>query len=177
MKKVSLIICAIALVAAVGCKQKNHKMSHDELRAAIDSIEKPLMSAAQFQPIDTVKGRNLVDLYVEFADNYSDDTIAATYLHRAAQVCNGLDCIDEMVTYYDRVIDEYPEYRHLDECYYEKGIYLDNAGRKDAARDAYQQFLDNYPNHFLAEDIRKAIPLLDLSDELLIKHLQQQEKK
>lgn len=177
MKKVSLLICAVALLTAIGCKQAPNKMSHDEMLAAIDSIEKPLMGTVNYQPIDTVKGRALIDLYVEFADTYPDDSLAAHYLHMAAQVCNGMDLIDDMVTYYDRVIDNYPDYIHLDECYYEKGLALYNAGRNDSARDAFQQFLDNYPDHFLADDIRKAIPLLDMSDELLIKHLQQNQNQ
>lgn len=177
MKKVSILICAVAILTAIGCKQAPDKMSHDELLAAIDSIEKPLMNDAQFQQVDTVKGRALVNLYVEFADNYPKDSLAPRCLHMAAQVCNGMGLIDDMATYYDRVIDNYPDYIHLDECYYEKGLSLSNAGRNDAARDAFQQFLDNYPDHFLADDIRKAIPLLDMSDELLIKHLQQNQNR
>ena len=71
----------------------------------------------------------------------------------------------------EAIIDNYPNYSQLVECYYEKGIALDNAGRKDEARIAYQEFLEEYPDHFLANDIRKALPLLDMSDELLIDYL------
>ncbi|MBQ1409513.1 MAG: hypothetical protein IIY87_07135, partial [Bacteroidales bacterium] len=76
----------------------------------------------------------------------------------------------------DRVIDNYPDYEKHDECYYEKGIALDNAGYKEQARQANQDFLETYPDHFLAEDIRKAIPLLDMSDELLLEFLNQNNK-
>ena len=37
MKKVSLLICAVALLTAIGCKQAPNKMSHDEMLAAIPS--------------------------------------------------------------------------------------------------------------------------------------------
>ena len=59
---------------------------------------------------------------------------------------------------------------------YEKGINLDNAGRKEEARKAYQEFIDEYPEHFLTEDIKKAIKLLDMSDEQLNEFLNQQTK-
>ena len=169
MRKILLLIAVVALT--VCCNRKPAEPTHDELVMQIDTIESPLMKSAMLESVDTVKGNKLVELYIKFADKYPSDSLAAPYLHRAAQVCNGMDRIDDMVSLYDRVIDNYPEYIHLDECYYEKGIALDNAGRKDEARIAYQEFLDEFPNHFLADDIRKAIPLLDMSDELLMEFL------
>ena len=171
MRKVTSMLCVIAMLMAVSCKHAPKEMSRDELFATIDSIEKPLMQDAQLQAVDSVQGRQLVDLYVRFADAFPEDSLTPAYLHRAAQVCNGMGQFDDMANYYDRVIDNYGDYQHLDECYYEKGIALDNAGRKDAARDAYQQFLDNYTDHFLTEDIRRAMSLLDMSDELLIEYI------
>ena len=112
-----------------------------------------------------------------FADTYPTDSMAAPYLHRAAHVALSMDLIDDMVKCYDRIIDNYPDYEKLDECYYEKGIALDNAGRKEEARKAYQDFLDEFPDHFLADDIRKAISLLDMSDELLLEYLNQNGNK
>ena len=129
------------------------------------------MNSAMLESIDTAKGNQLLSLYIQFADTYPTDTLAPVYLHRAAQIATGMGLIDDMGVCYDRVIDNYPNYSKLDECFYEKGLSLDNAGRKDAARIAYQEFLDEYPDHFLADDIRKAIPLLNMSDELLLDFL------
>lgn len=174
MKK-SILTIAIATIALTACNNGHKAPTHDELVQEIKAIETPLMEAAQIESIDTAKGNELLVLYTQFADAFPDDPMSATYLHRAAQVAGGMDRIDDMTAYYNRVINNYPDYAKLDECYYEKGIALDNAGRKEEARKAYQEFLDEYPDHFLAEDIRKALPLLDMSDELLLKHLQEME--
>lgn len=171
MKRAIIIIAAVTLAITAGCKRNAKEPTRDELFIQIDTIESPLMKSAMLESIDTVKGNNLVSLYVKFADAFPKDSMAAPYLHRAAQVCNGMGKVDDMVKYYDRVIDNYPDYENLDECYYEKGIALDNAGRKDEARKAYEEFLEEYPDHFLADDIRKAIPLLEMSDELLFEYL------
>ena len=171
--KRTIIPIIVTVMALAACHHEAKELSHDELLQCIDSIEAPMMQAAQMESIDTSQGNKLLGLYVQFADTYPSDTLAATYLHRAAQVAGGMGLIDDMTAYYDRVIDNYPDYEKLDECYYEKGIALDNAGRKEEARKAYQEFLESYPDHFLAEDIRKALPLLDMSDELLLKHLQE----
>lgn len=170
MKK-SILILAAATIALAACNNNPKEPTRDELASSIDSIEAPLMQAAMIESIDTTKGNKLIALYVKFADAFPNDTMAAPYLHRAAQVANGMGLYDEMITYYDRVIDNYPNYGHLDECFYEKGLALDNAGRKEEAREAYEEFLEEYPDHFLAKDIRTAVSLLDMSDEMLFEHL------
>lgn len=168
------IVVAMALLAAAGCTGSHKEMSHDELISAIDSIQEPLIKSARVESIDTAQGNKLVNLYVKFADKYPDDTLSALYLHRAAQIATGMGQIDDMVAYYDRVMENYPDYKYLDECYYFKGIALDNAGRKEEARKAYQEFLEEYPDHFLVQDIKNAISLLDVSDEVLGRMLMEQ---
>ena len=170
-----IFIPIVVCVLFAACHSGAETPTREQLSAEIDSIEQPIMQAANYAPIDTAKGRQLIERYLLFANTYADDSLAATYLQRAAQVANGLDHIDEMAAYYDRVIDNYPNYSHLDECYYEKGLALDNAGRKEEARQAYQAFLEEYPSHFVADDIRRALALLDMSDELLLEYLKQNE--
>lgn len=169
MKKIIFLFSITAI--AVACNNMAKEPSRDELSHTIDSIYSSLIASNQYENADTTQGNNIVSLFIKFADTYPTDSLTPFYLHRAAQVATGMGNIEEMIEYYNRVIDNYPDYIKLDECYYEKGIALDNAGRKDEARETYQQFLEMYPNHFLADDIRKALSLLDLSDELLIKFL------
>ena len=175
MKK-STITIALAALALAACNRGPQEPTRDELAQSIDSIEAPLMNAAQMGSVDTAEGNKIIGLYIQFADAFPTDSMAAPYLHRAAQVAGGMGHIDDMTAYYDRVINNYPDYANLDECYYEKGIALDNAGRKEEARKAYQEFLTEYPDHFLANDIQTSLSLLDMSDELLIEYLNKQNK-
>ena len=170
MKKTILTIAAASLLI-VACNHTPKELTHDQIVDSIEALDAKIAEALPTDPVDTVLGNNIYSLYLMFADKYPDDSLAATYLHNAANVAFCMDRIDDMVACYDRIIDNYPDYEKLDECYYEKGIALDNAGRKDEARKAYQEFLDEFPDHFLADDIRKAIPLLDMSDELLLEFL------
>ncbi|MBQ6956526.1 MAG: tetratricopeptide repeat protein [Bacteroidales bacterium] len=176
MKSTFLTIAAASLFA-IACNHTPKELTYDQLRDSIETIDSRFLSAAPTDPVDTAMGNKMLSYCTQFADRFPDDTLAASYLHRAAHIALGMDLIDDMVAYYDRIIDNYPDYERLDECYYEKGIALDNAGRKDQARKAYQDFLDEYPDHFLADDIRKAIPLLDMSDELLLQFLNENSKK
>lgn len=168
MKKTTILACC-GLLALAACHNSAQGPTRDQLAATIDSAEAPLIEATQLSNVDKTQGNQIISLYLQFANSFPDDTMSAYYLHRAAQVATSLDQIDSMASYYDRVIENYPDYAKLDECYYEKGIALDNAGRKDEARKAYKDFLDEYPDHFLAKDISTAMRLLDMSDEMLIK--------
>ena len=173
MKKI-LPIVVVAVMLAQGCHRTPEPPSREQLVATIDSIETPLMAAARMESVDTAKGNLLVSLYAQYAERFPGDSLAAPYLHRAAQVSAGMGRIDDMVVYYNILIDNYPDYQLLDFCYFEKGIALDNAGRKDAAREAYNAFLEEYPDHFLAEEVKRLIPLLDMSDQLLIEYYSKQ---
>lgn len=173
MKKVFLTL-AVATLFLSACNHSPKELTHDELNDSIASIVVRLEEASPMATVDTALGNRMLSLCLQFADTYPDDTMTASYLHHAAHVALSMDRIDDMVACYDRIIDNYPDYEKLDECYYEKGIALDNAGRKEEARKAYQEFLEEYPDHFLADDIRKALPLLDMSDELLLEYLNKQ---
>ncbi len=166
MKKITLFsVCFLLIVAS--CQQKAKELTREELRHTIDSIEAPVRDAVLVESVDTAVGNNLVRLYVQYGDRFPEDSLSALYISRAAEISLSMGNIDDMVTYFDRVINEYPDFDHLDECYYTKAVALDNAGRRQEARAAYEAFLEVYPDHFLAEDIRKAIPLLDKSDQWL----------
>lgn len=164
-------MCGAALLMAA-CAGTPKEPSRDELAATIDSLERPLMDNSRALAVDTAKGREIIDLYLHFADSYPADTLAPHYLHQAARVACGMGLIDEMSQSYNRVIENYPTYDNIAECYYEMGLALDNAGRKEEARKVYEEFLEEFPDHFLANDIRNSLPLLDLSDKMLIEHLQ-----
>lgn len=157
--------------AIVACNHTTKELSHDELINAIDSIETPLMNNIMLEGMDSTQGMQIYALYIQFADSYPSDSLTPCYLHSAAKVATSMGLIDNMLECYDRVINNYPNYEKMDECFYEKALALDNAGRKNEARLAYQEFLDEYPEHFLAEDFRKALRLLDMSDELLLDFL------
>lgn len=166
-----MTLAALCLMALASCKGGSKTPSAEELAAQIESLETQSITDPLTLRVDSAQGAQLLELYSLYANTYPTDSLAPVFLEHGAKLCADMDNIDGMVQYYDNIIDNYPDYSNLDECYYTKGILLDNSGRKDEARKAYEDFLEAFPDHFLADDIRRAIPLLDMSDELLIQHL------
>lgn len=174
IKYITLPLIMAAMIAT-SCNNGPKTPSHDEMLNAIDSIEASIN--VEFpETIDTAISNDLISKYVQFADAYPNDSLTPGFLLQAARWAYATNDVDGMIKYYDRIIDNYDDFEKLDECMYEKGINLDNAGRKEEARKAYQEFIDEFPDHFLTDDITKAMKLLDMSDEQLNAFLNQQNK-
>lgn len=111
----------------------------------------------------------LLGVYKVFADSFPQDTMTPEYLFRAAGLSKALGQAAQGVTLYDRIIVNHPEWRKIASTYYMKAFTIDD-GLNDtaAARIAYQQVIDRFPDHPFARDARAMIENLRYSDEELI---------
>lgn len=120
--------------------------------------------------VDIPTGETLVKMYVGFANDYPTDSLAPMYLMKAADVAMNIKRGDVAIKYLDRVVKDYPEYDKLADCYFMRGyVYETVLTDTDKAKQAYELFLVQYPNHPLAADTRIIIQNLLLSDEEIIK--------
>ena len=72
--------------------------------------------------------------------------------------------------YYDKIIEEYPEYRNRVDILFTKAFVYDNELKdKEAAREAYQLVADTYPDTKFGKDAKTCLSILHMSDEDLIK--------
>ena len=70
---------------------------------------------------------------------------------------------EQAVGLLDSVINLYPGFEDLGGCWFMKGYAYENAERFDEAREAYNYFVENYPEHYLAADTRKTLPYLGMT--------------
>lgn len=120
--------------------------------------------------VDIPTGETLVKMYVAFANNYPTDSLAPMYLMKAADVAMNIKRGDIAIKYLDRVVKDYPDYDKLADCYFMRGyVYETVLADINKAKEAYELFLMQYPNHPLAADTRTIIQNLSLSDEEIIK--------
>ena len=155
MKKVlsfvSFLIPAIALLVSCGPSQ-------EKLLSEIDSLESSVTELAL--EIDTVTARQLVDLYIQYADRFPDDSLAPVYLFKAGDVLQGICDYDASIQCLTRVIDKYDAFEELPLCYFFIGRVYEQKEDFDAAANAYEDFLERYPDHFLAASTRTILPLI-----------------
>lgn len=151
-----IILAALIALLMVSCGK-----SRDKELAQIAAMEESLGRIA----VDYAKADSLIALYTQFADHFQKDSLAPIYLMKAADVSINVGKAAEAVQYLDRIIDNYPDYADMGGCYFLKGLAFERSEQFDLAKEAYTFFVETYPDHELASDTKKMIPLLGLSSE------------
>jgi len=165
----SLLILTLAAVLA-SCGPSIEKDA-----AEIQTAEDTLFASSEGF-IDKAKALELVDLYVNYANSYPDDSMAVEYLFKGAEFCLNLGEGQRAITLYDRVITEHPDFRKVPECLFLKGyVYENYLGDLDNAKAIYLEFIEKYPDNEFADDAVISIQNLGKSPEELIKQFEEQQ--
>lgn len=162
----------IGLVAAglAACSTAIEKDA-DKINAAEDELY-----TADDGFIDKAKALELVDMYINYADAYPRDTMAVEYLFKAAEFCLNLGEGLRAIGYYDRVINDYPDFRKAPECLFLKGYIFENyLGDLENAKTIYLEFIERYPDNEFADDAEVSIQNLGKTPEELIRQFEEQQ--
>lgn len=174
MKRVLfLLVLAFAISAcneSEGSKPK--QLSEDELKQeAYDEImamEKSMM-AVQSGITDTLKATKLSKLYFTYALNNLNDSISSEFMFKSGELRMGVGQFIKSIEIFEQLNRSFPKHDKVIETKYLIAFiyhnYLNNLG---IAESKYQEVIDKYPDHNLAQDARVAIKTLTLSDEELI---------
>ena len=115
-------------------------------------------------PDDVNAARPAAERYVALAEHYATryptDTLSARYLFVAADVARGLGDYERAIGLLER-LDAYPAFPQLPEAVFFRGFVAD-ANLRDRQRAAryYRAFLERYPAHPLATQVRQLLSLL-----------------
>lgn len=159
MKKIAIVMLAAVLMAACG-------PSREERISQIKSFEDSIFEAAVAADLETAD--QLTKLYVDFANRFDNDSLAPIYLLKAAETQSNVLHTEEALSLFDRVIEGYPEFEELPMCYFLKGNALEMNSQIDEARAAYEEFLERYPDHYMADQTRMMLPRLGMSPEEML---------
>ncbi len=172
MKKLKLAIVLVLFTSLVSSCQKNAKQKQLE---SIKVLEKELYGA---QTLDRDKGMHMIDTYVNFSKQYPEDTASAGFLFKSAEIAMNLHLGSQAITYYDKIMSNYSDYRKAPECLFLKAfVYENELNDMTNAEKYYKQFLAEYPTHPLAKDAEASIKYLGKSPEELVKMFQEMNKE
>ena len=128
---ITMLIAIAACTPAIEKDAANIKAYEDELFSSENSS------------IDRIKALELVDLYVAYANTYPEDSLAVENLFKGAEFCLNLGEGQRSIDLYDRVINEYPDFRKVPECMFLKGyVYENYLGDLDRAKAIYTEFIE-----------------------------------
>lgn len=176
MKIKNIAVLFSLIIVLFACNSNNSNPDSSDLRDDIESLEEKTFSNKE--EFNSQLANDLLTKYLEYADSFPKDSLAAEYLMRALSIASGLENPQKAIECLSRIEKEYPNYNKMANVIFQHAFVLENEIRdKNAAREYYELFIDKYPSHVLVEDAQNAIALMNLSEEELIQFLEAKNKK
>ncbi|MFT5970218.1 MAG: tetratricopeptide (TPR) repeat protein [Flavobacteriales bacterium] len=165
MKKLVLII-ALA-TGFIACQSPQEKSMEQ-----IKLLELQLVEEYEGM-VDLELGQKMISGYINFATEFSTDSNAALCLFKAGEVAQGIGEYEHSLELFAQMKDSYPKHEKAPVALFLTGFITDNhLNSPEAAKLAYQEFINNYPNHPLAKDARILIEQAGLDDIRIIREFQ-----
>jgi len=154
------------------------KVDDDMYRALllydIEKSEEELYGKNNDFRFDEAKAQKTVDAYVAFTEAFPDDAATPGYLFKSADLLRALKKNEEALAYYERICSDYPGYEKVPHSLFLQGfVYENDLKDLDQARAKYEAFIEQYPDHELADDVEFSLKYLGKSPEEIIKEFEQ----
>lgn len=186
MRKVAYIIFGLGIiVSSCGGEDEieyNEKQAapltidRDSLLKTVQDLEAEIL--AQATP-DKDLMSSAVTKFQDFAGFFPEDPLAPDYLLKASDFALALNEVDRSVNILDRIITNYPDYERLEDVMYVKASHIDlNLRDTTRAKEAYQEFMDKFPESEMIDDAENRIQNISLSiEELAEKFMKELEEQ
>lgn len=103
------------------------------------------------------------------ANRYPNDIEVPKLLSTAAELCRGINEVNEALALYGQVYTAYPNHPLAAPALFIQGFILENElEQKEKAKVNYQTFLKKFPNHEFAEIVKSNLLSIDKSPDELI---------
>ncbi|MAE08374.1 MAG: hypothetical protein CL661_06395 [Bacteroidetes bacterium] len=169
---ISLIITSVILCACNSGEKNNTVKISD-----INKVETELFSSNITAP-DLVKAQQLADMYVVYADQHPDDSLAPEFLFKAADINMNVGNPNVTIGIFNRIISNYPDYRNMSTVLFLVGfVYEDQLNDYPNAKKCYLEFLDRFPESDFADDAVVSLNNLGKSPEELIREFEMKNKE
>jgi tetratricopeptide (TPR) repeat protein len=156
-------VIAVLLIACGANKEKNQ--AHDKIL----SLETELL-ADSLAPIERLKAQELIQAYENYVETYPEDSLSPEYLYKSSEIAMNLQMSGRAIEGFKKILVDYPDFDKADVCIFLQAfIYENHMQQYDTAKELYQEFLEKYPSHDLAEDALVSIQNMGKSLEELIK--------
>jgi tetratricopeptide (TPR) repeat protein len=149
--KVAAVLAAVILIAACNPAQSWRKHS-------ITKKEEAFREKIAKGKIDTVILHELLTDYKQYEKDYPTDTTSANYMFGEAELYTIIGLPQKSANIYGYIFNNFQQYSLRPRALFMQGFTYENELHNyDSARAKYNLFLNNYPNHPIAKDVRLSI--------------------
>lgn len=127
--------------------------------------------------MDTARAQSTLRSLLNYADSFPTDSHAGTALFYAGDIAQGMGLYWDGVKYLNRAYREFPSSKRAPEAVLLQAFVLDeHLNQKELALKSYEDFIERYPNHPRAREVRGMISLLNEGEEAFIQRIKENQK-
>ncbi len=166
------ILTFLLVLTLIACESA--EKGKKQLFSDITSLEQEIGNEARPSPgkLDT-----LSVLLEKYATAYPQDSAAAGFLSRAAEIARLSGQPEQALKLYDKILEVYAGSPFSAKALFMKGFTLDNdLERLDEARSVYEKFLKEYPEDDFADDADFLLKNLGKTEEEILRSFETEQK-
>lgn len=188
MKNIAIYLLSFSLLSLMACDsqkneaEENEKSSYVALeKMNIENLEKEVKKREAALNKDTTKmdrykASELMQAYAVYGERFPNYENAADRLFKAGELAMGLGHKVEAIKYFEKVYNEYVDYEKRPYALFMKAFVLENQAMKyEQAKEVYEQFIAEFPDHDMADDAAYSIKNMGKSPEELIREFEIQD--
>ena len=164
-----LILWSLMIIVALNACKQSKEDAIEEINAAQTEMGSKNIDFRLTE--DSIQ--SMVNLYVDFANNFPDDSLAPEYLFKAAEIQKNYQDYDKALYLLNQAYQKYTGHPRAPYCLFVMGlIYQDDIKDLEKARIKYEWFLQKYPDHEFADDTEFLLENLGKSDAEILRMLE-----
>lgn len=141
----------------------------DRMKAYIDSV---FMTRSEAED-SLYTTKMLYEDAKVIAEGMKQDTSVPEMLFRAGALARGRKEPTKAIGIWGLITSDYPHSRWASEAAFQKAFTFDNdLHDKETAKKSYEEFLESYPNHKMADDVKLLLQTMNKTDAQLIEEFE-----
>lgn len=166
------IILLFAVAVLCGCST-----SEEKAMEAIQEKEAALYTSdTKNFKFDPTQARETIAAYEAFAQDYPESKDAPEMLLKSADLHRSLKEHQAALSLYQKIAAEFPAFdKQAQVLFLQAFVYENELHRLEKAKELYEIFLQQYPDHDLADDVQFSLQNLGKTPEEIIKGFELQE--
>lgn len=158
----------VALLIITGCTtQPNKERLEFEITQLEDELSELYIETGRSE-MTIARSASLRNAYLQFANIWSSDSLAAEYLFQAAMIDADIqEDVSSGIVHLERIVEEYPDHPITPKTLFLIGFtYAEQLNDYNKARDAYNSYLILFPDGEMAESVRIELETLGLRPQI-----------
>lgn len=175
------ILAFVFCLFFAACSEKKVQNPQEDARKELLALEKQLMNDPATQTgndrLNDSLASKVVKAYLKFAETYPNDSLSPDYLFKAADVMRGQFRWENALEVLNLLVEKYPNDQRVPNALFFAGFMLHNdLGENNKATPYLERVTNEFPNHPLAKDAAMLLQTMHMSEDELIKMLEEKQQ-